>query len=215
VRLGGREAKHGMGCKPEEVPWRRAGAGPLYGAVNAPPPPARASRPSGGPRRRRRPDFLGGTSERELFTSCRQMCASVRAPLSAVAEERPLLCLVDDAQSLDGASDRVLLLVSAEALGVEAEADWDHLHTPETYLGHLRGERFGSPDRLPLNHWALGGEWTIGPENVVLDEAGGSIASRFHARDARRMLSRGARGSTPSACCSTARPRGRHMRVST
>jgi thiol-disulfide isomerase/thioredoxin len=79
---------------------------------------------------------------------------------------------------------------AVEGLGVEAEADWDHLRTPETYLGNVRSERFGSPDRLPLNHWALAGEWTIGRESVVLDEAGGSIAYRFHARDAHLVLSR-------------------------
>jgi thiol-disulfide isomerase/thioredoxin len=83
-------------------------------------------------------------------------------------------------------------LVAVEGVGVEAEADWDHLRTPETYLGNLRSERFGSPDRLPLNHWALAGEWTIGRESVVLDHAGGSIAHRFHARDAHLVLSRGA-----------------------
>src|SRR5215208_1312618 len=102
-------------------------------------------------------------------------------------------------------------LVSVEALGVEAEADWDHLQTPETYLGHGRGGRFASPEggafderrayelpeRLPLNHWALAGEWTIGRENVVLDRAGGSIAYRFHARDAHLVLSPGARGPIP------------------
>jgi thiol-disulfide isomerase/thioredoxin len=81
-------------------------------------------------------------------------------------------------------------LVAVEGVGVEAEADWDHLRTPETYLGSLRSERFGSPDRLPLNHWALAGEWTIGRESVVLAQAGGSIAYRFHARDAHLVLSR-------------------------
>ena len=40
-----------------------------------------------------------------------------------------------------------------------------------------------------LNHWALAGAWTIGRESVVLDEAGGSIAFRFHARDAHLVLS--------------------------
>jgi thiol-disulfide isomerase/thioredoxin len=83
-------------------------------------------------------------------------------------------------------------LVSVEGRGVEAEADWDHLRTPETYLGSGRGTRPASPGRLPLNHWALAGEWTIGPESVVLDEAGGSIAYRFHARDAHLVLSSGA-----------------------
>jgi thiol-disulfide isomerase/thioredoxin len=96
-------------------------------------------------------------------------------------------------------------LVSVEALGVEAEADWDHLETPETYLGYARNERFASPngaalderrtyelpERLPFNHWALAGEWTIGRESVVLDRAGGSIAYRFHARDAHLVLSPG------------------------
>jgi hypothetical protein len=81
-------------------------------------------------------------------------------------------------------------LGSAEGVGVEAEADWVNLRTPETYLGNARSERFGSTDRLPLNHWALAGEWTIGRESVVLDEAGGSIAYRFHARDAHLVLSR-------------------------
>jgi thiol-disulfide isomerase/thioredoxin len=89
-------------------------------------------------------------------------------------------------------------LVSVNGVGVEAEADWDHLRTPETYLG---SERFASPDesaeRLRLNHWALAGEWTIGTENVVLDRAGGSIAYRFHARDAHLVLSPGARAPIP------------------
>jgi thiol-disulfide isomerase/thioredoxin len=102
-------------------------------------------------------------------------------------------------------------LVSVEGLGVEAEADWDHLRTPETYLGYERGEHLASPEgvtfderrayqlpaRLDVNHWALVGEWTIGRENVVLDRAGGSIAFRFHARDAHLVLSAGEREPSP------------------
>jgi thiol-disulfide isomerase/thioredoxin len=88
-------------------------------------------------------------------------------------------------------------LVSVEGAGVEAEADWDHLRTPETYLGSGRGQRPVSPDRLSLNQWALAGEWTIGPENVVLDRAGGSITYRFHARDVHLVLSPGAREPIP------------------
>ena len=94
-------------------------------------------------------------------------------------------------------------LVSVEALGVEAQADWDNLRTPETYLGSARGERFASPggaafggarvyelpERLRSNAWALSGEWTIGRENVALAESGGSIVIRFHARDAHLVLS--------------------------
>ena len=36
-------------------------------------------------------------------------------------------------------------LVSVEGRGVEAAADWDHLRTPETYLGYWRSESFASP----------------------------------------------------------------------
>ena len=102
-------------------------------------------------------------------------------------------------------------LVSVEGRGVEAEADWDNLRTPETYLGYARSEHFASPDRaafderrayelpehLVFNHWALAGEWTIGRENVVLDQASGRIAFRFHARDAHLVLSPGAGGPIP------------------
>jgi len=102
-------------------------------------------------------------------------------------------------------------LVSVEGVGVEAEADWEHLRTPETYLGYGRGEQFAFPDgaasderrayelpeHLHLNHWALGGTWTIGRERVVLDEAGGTIAYRLRARDAHLVLSSGAREPIP------------------
>jgi len=102
-------------------------------------------------------------------------------------------------------------LVSVEAFGVEAAADWDHLRTPETYLGHARSDQFPSangatfterrayqlPQRLPFNHWSLAGVWTIDPENVVLEQAGGSIAYRFHARDAHLVLSGGAQEPIP------------------
>jgi thiol-disulfide isomerase/thioredoxin len=80
-------------------------------------------------------------------------------------------------------------LVSVERSGVEAAADWDNLHSPETYLGSARGERMASIDRLHLNQWGLAGEWTTGRESVVLEQAGGSIAYRFHARDAHLVLS--------------------------
>jgi thiol-disulfide isomerase/thioredoxin len=87
--------------------------------------------------------------------------------------------------------------VSVEGMGIEAQADWDHLRTPETYLGYARGERLVSaddvPDPLDLNHWALGGAWTIGRESVVADEAGASIAFRFSARDVHLVMSAGAR----------------------
>ncbi len=102
-------------------------------------------------------------------------------------------------------------IVSVDGLGVEAEADWHHLRTPETYLGYGRGERFVSPDgagfdqrhafelpeRIRLNEWALAGTWTVETEKVALEEAGGTIAFRFHARDAHLVMSGGAQQAIP------------------
>jgi hypothetical protein len=90
-----------------------------------------------------------------------------------------------------------------EALGIEAEADWDELRSPETYLGFGRGSRLASPDgvavgerrtyripsELPLNQWALRGEWTIDQECASSQRAECSIAFRCHARDAHLVLS--------------------------
>jgi thiol-disulfide isomerase/thioredoxin len=102
-------------------------------------------------------------------------------------------------------------LVSVEGHGVEAAADWDHLYTPETYLGSARSDQLPSsngarpddhrayerPERLPLNQWALAGAWAIEPESVVLEQPGGSIAFRFAARDAHLVLSPGGRAPIP------------------
>jgi thiol-disulfide isomerase/thioredoxin len=103
--------------------------------------------------------------------------------------------------------------VSVTAVGVEAEADWADLRTPETYLGYGRGENFASAAPFPLGErhsfdfpdglglglgqWALAGEWTMGRESVALDQPGGSIRFRFHARDAHLVLAAGAREPIP------------------
>ena len=94
-----------------------------------------------------------------------------------------------------------------EGLGVEAEADWDHLRTRETYLSYGQTSQFVSrdpatlgerrayefPDNLLFSQWALDGEWTVGRENVVVGQAGGSLACRYDARDAHLVLSPGPR----------------------
>jgi thiol-disulfide isomerase/thioredoxin len=88
-------------------------------------------------------------------------------------------------------------LVSVDAQGVEAAADWGSLRSPENYVGYERTENFASPGgavldtphvyaapaRFPLNHWALSGEWTMERQATVLNTANGRIAYRFHARD--------------------------------
>jgi thiol-disulfide isomerase/thioredoxin len=72
--------------------------------------------------------------------------------------------------------------VSVQGLGDEAAADWENLRTPENYLGSARGPR----------RRALTGDWTIEAEKIVLNSAGGSLAFRFHARDAHLVLNRAA-----------------------
>jgi thiol-disulfide isomerase/thioredoxin len=99
-------------------------------------------------------------------------------------------------------------LVSVEARGVEAAADWDSLQSPETYVGYERAESFASPggaawdtqrvymvpERLRLNQWALAGNWTVGEQAAVLNQADGRIVYRFHARDLHLVLAPAARG---------------------
>jgi hypothetical protein len=42
---------------------------------------------------------------------------------------------------------------------------------------------YAVPGDLRLNHWALAGDWTVGAQAAVADEAGGKIAYAFQARD--------------------------------
>jgi hypothetical protein len=95
--------------------------------------------------------------------------------------------------------------VSADARGAEAPADWAALRSPETYTGYERTENFASPGgavpgkghsyqapaELRLNHWALSGDWTMEEEAATLNQAGGQIAYRFHARDLHLVMGPG------------------------
>ena len=99
-------------------------------------------------------------------------------------------------------------LVSVEAGGVEAPADWADLRSPENYAGYERTENFASPGglvpgtphdyeapgRLPLNHWALSGNWTVGRQPATLNTAGGRISCRFRARDLHLVMGPPSRG---------------------
>jgi thiol-disulfide isomerase/thioredoxin len=87
-------------------------------------------------------------------------------------------------------------LVSVDAGGLAQAADWGALRSPETYLGHARGERRNDrrADGLALNQWALAGEWSVGEEAAVLDTAAGSIAYRFESRDLNLVLAPPASG---------------------
>jgi thiol-disulfide isomerase/thioredoxin len=93
-------------------------------------------------------------------------------------------------------------LVSVDARGVEAAADWSSLKSAETYVGYDRSENFASPGgalsdarhvyadpaQLGLNTWALAGDWTVGKQAAVLNKANGRISYRFHARDVHLVM---------------------------
>jgi thiol-disulfide isomerase/thioredoxin len=101
-------------------------------------------------------------------------------------------------------------LVSVDARGAEAAADWGSLKSPETYVGYERAENFASPGgarsnksrvyaapvRLSLNHWALSGAWTVGKQSIVLNQAAGRIAYCFHARDLHLVMGPAVRGTS-------------------
>jgi hypothetical protein len=80
--------------------------------------------------------------------------------------------------------------VRVDAGGLAEAADWDSLQSPETYVGHARGERRtgAAADGLALNEWSLAGRWSVGAEAAELEEPGGSIAYRFAARDVNLVL---------------------------
>jgi thiol-disulfide isomerase/thioredoxin len=102
-------------------------------------------------------------------------------------------------------------LVSVADEGFEAQADWQTLGSPESYLGYEQGQNFvsantaefdepqdfGVPERLELNQWALSGNWTLGPGKSVLNEEGGSLVFRFHARDVNLVMGPAAAGAVP------------------
>jgi thiol-disulfide isomerase/thioredoxin len=101
-------------------------------------------------------------------------------------------------------------LVSVNAQGFEAGADWGSLKSPETYVGYERGENFASPGgaaanerrvyaapaRLALNQWALSGDWTVGRQPITLNAPGGRIVRRFHARDLHLVMGPATRGAS-------------------
>jgi thiol-disulfide isomerase/thioredoxin len=120
--------------------------------------------------------------------------------------ERVVQRLLRDAGH-DGVPDD---LVSVDPQGFEVQADWANLESPETYLGYEQAQNFASPgppaldeprtyaapERLPLNHWALSGEWTIRSGASVLHRPGGRILFRFHARDVHLVLGARERGAS-------------------
>jgi cytochrome c biogenesis protein CcdA/thiol-disulfide isomerase/thioredoxin len=93
-------------------------------------------------------------------------------------------------------------VINVSATGAEAAPDISDRRSPETYVGYKRAENFASAEkiahdskrdytpqpRLSLNQWALAGNWKVGEESAVLQNAPGKIVFRFHARDLHLVL---------------------------
>ena len=109
-----------------------------------------------------------------------------------------------------GAKDIDQDLVAVEERGLEVAADWRTLQSPETYVGYGQSSGFAqgdvaafdesdeytAPARLPLNHWALAGDWTVTRDAAVVNEPGGRIAFQFHARDVNLVMGPATRGAS-------------------
>ncbi|MBD8666292.1 cytochrome c biogenesis protein DipZ [Pseudomonas lurida] len=99
-------------------------------------------------------------------------------------------------------------LIQADAKGVQQAPDMNEVQSPETYLGYQRAENFISTGtlatnqvanypaagNLALNHWTLEGQWNVGGQQATLNQPGGRIVYRFHARDLHLVLGPGADG---------------------
>ncbi|WP_308010002.1 LuxR family transcriptional regulator [Isoptericola luteus] len=105
---------------------------------------------------------------------------AVLSLLAEVAEERPLLCLVDDAQWLDEASAQALAF-AARRLGAERLAlvfavrdsdEGDRL--PLTGLSEMRLERLAEPEARALLGTAVRAPLDEGVREQILAEAGGN-----------------------------------------
>ena len=88
-------------------------------------------------------------------------------------------------------------IVDPSAKGTSADADYDDIDSPETYIGYKRfidpegsgpihdvSHDYNPPrEDLPHNSWGFPGTWTVGPEIAFLDKASGGLVYRVHARN--------------------------------
>jgi cytochrome c biogenesis protein CcdA/thiol-disulfide isomerase/thioredoxin len=100
-----------------------------------------------------------------------------------------------------GAGEVATGVVQPDVAGAALAPAAAELKSPETYIGYDRAQHFASaespahdtltaytaPTQLPLNDWALGGQWNISGESA-LARPGARIVYRFHARDLNLVL---------------------------
>ena len=125
------------------------------------------------------------------------------------ATERALNELLREAQAPSAATAPASTANTVpDTQGLGMAADTASLRSPELYLGYDKGGSLRlagrpAPDKpadyqpaaLRLNTWTLQGNWTLKPEWVQANNAGGRLALRFEARDANLVL--GAAGAGP------------------
>ncbi|HEY4397609.1 MAG TPA: thioredoxin family protein [Acidimicrobiia bacterium] len=123
--------------------------------------------------------------------------------------EYPMTEMVIQQLLLDAGKDDIDQdLVMVEPAGLEVAADWQTLQSPETYVGYNQSTGFAqegvarfdeagdytTPGRLPLNSWALSGNWTVAGPAAVSNAPGGRIAFQFHGRDLNLVMGPSSRG---------------------
>jgi thiol-disulfide isomerase/thioredoxin len=101
-------------------------------------------------------------------------------------------------------------LVSVEPAGLEVAADWQDVRTPETYTGYRQASGFvqaetaafdrsyayQAPAELPLNTWALTGDWTVTAPAARSDSPAARIAFEFQARDLNLVMGPASKGAS-------------------
>ncbi len=85
------------------------------------------------------------------------------------------------------------LLAAGPPVAADGGSDLSKIASPEMYFGALRlqylassgpsgkEQLYSAPADLPLNNFALVGNWKIGPEQATLTKDGGTVLLHFHA----------------------------------
>ncbi|ARG98125.1 cytochrome c biogenesis protein DipZ [Legionella micdadei] len=105
----------------------------------------------------------------------------------------------------DVTENNIRFLLGIDALPQEkqtATQSYSYLETPETYLGYARADRslspylihdkiahYSFPEKLPLNAWALQGEWQVSEDKIIAGTSNASLKIHFKARKVFMVMS--------------------------
>src|SRR5262249_15498479 len=99
-------------------------------------------------------------------------------------------------------------LVSVDPVGLEVAADCANVRTPATYTGYRQASgiaqaesaafdqpgTYEAPGRLPLNTWALTGDWTVAAPASRSNGKDARVAFQFQARDLNLVMGPATKG---------------------